>query len=160
MTYVFFILWALLVVAVSMLFLYYFTNRGTKYDFKQYDEFEMPYVTINIQDIPMNLLVDTACTVSMLNKPSFENRELLYQDTGKKMSLTAVTNQEIVSSTIIVKYNIGKKEVEDEFFVQDEKDFGDCQKKHGITIDGVIGAAFLDKYNCIVDFKKHKLIIP
>lgn len=159
MMYLFFTLWTLLVVAVSMLFLYYFTNRGMKYDFQHYDELEMPYVTVNIQDIPMNLLIDTGCTISMLNKPSFENHELLYQDTGKRLALTAVTSQEVVSNTIIIKYNIGKKEVEDEFFVRNEKDFAGYQKKHNITIDGLIGAAFLDKYNCVVDFRKHKLII-
>lgn len=159
MTYVFFILWALLVVAVSMLFLYYFTNRGMTLDLIDFDRIQMPYVTLSIQDNLMNFIIDTACGISVLNKQAIDDIELLYRVSGRKVGLSGITDKEVVSVPITVEFELNKKHVQEDFFIHDVEDFANFKAWHDVTIHGLLGNSFLDEHNCKIDFKKHKLTI-
>ena len=92
-TYILLILWALFIVAVlTILF-----QKISAFEFKDFEETEIPYITMDIQGNMFNMIVDTGCAVSMLNIPAINKCELLYQKTDKEVSLAALTDDSLES---------------------------------------------------------------
>ena len=138
-TYILLILWALFIVAVlTVLF-----QKISAFEFKDFEETEIPYITMDIQGNMFNMIVDTGCAVSMLNIPAINKCELLYQKTNKEVSLAALTDDSLESKAINVKFNIGKN----------------FNKWHNIEIHGLLGSSFFDKNNCKIDYGNHSLTI-
>lgn len=157
-TIVLILLWVLLMVAV-LIALYRRVYCSNVYEFKDYEKTEIPYVTVDIQGNPMNMVVDTGCAVSLLNIPSISNCELLYRKSNNQVTLSAVTSEGLNAGGILVDFVIGKKKVTEEFFLHDTEDFANFNRMHGIHLHGLLGCSFFEKNNCSVDFKKHRLIV-
>lgn len=154
-TYILLILWALFIVAVlTILF-----QKISAFEFKDFEDTEIPYITMDIQGNMFNMIVDTGCAVSMLNIPAINKCELLYQKTDKEVSLAALTDDSLESKAINVKFNIGKKEVSEDFYLQNHEDFANFNKWHNIEIHGLLGSSFFDKNNCKIDYGNHSLTI-
>ena len=131
-----------------------------KYKFRHFDAVEIPYVTMDIQGNTMNMIVDTGCAVSLLNIPSLKHCELLYKKVDKEVTLAAITEEKTRAKAISVDFNIGKKKVTEEFFLQNVDDFGNFEKMHNVTIHGLLGSSFFEANKCKIDFKTHSLIVP
>ena len=156
-TYILITLWVLFLIAVPVVMI--FGIKSTSYKFKHFEDIEIPYVTMDIQGNLFNMVVDSGCAVSLLNVPSIRGCELMYQKTDKEVALSALTSDRIESRAINVKFNIGKKEVSEDFYLQNHEDFGNFERMHGITIHGLLGSSFFHKNNCKIDFEKHELIV-
>lgn len=131
------------------------------YPFQNYGEVDIPYITLDIQGNLFNMIVDTGCGVSIINEPALNGcDELLYKESKKKVSLSAITSDSVESKGITVSFNIGKKTVTEDFFIHNTEDFGNFSKLYGIEIHGLLGSSFFDANNCKIDYKKHCLIIP
>lgn len=153
------LLWALFICAVLTYIAQQVINGGKSLDFKNFEAVEIPYVTIDIQGNLMNMVVDTGCAVSLLNIPSISNCELMYKKSGKSVNLSAITSDRVNSDGITIDFNVGKKKVTEDFYLQNTDDFGNFNTIHGITLHGLLGSSFFEKNNCKIDFKTHQLII-
>lgn len=153
------LLWALFIVAVLTYIAQQVINKGKSLDFKNFEAVEIPYVTIDIQGNLMNMVVDTGCAVSLLNIPSISNCELMYKKSGKSVNLCAITSDRVNSDGITIDFNVGKKKVTEDFYLQNTDDFGNFNTIHGTTLHGLLGSSFFEKNNCKIDFKTHQLII-
>lgn len=151
-------LWILFIIAVIAGL--YDLMKGHSFGFQNFRDIEIPYVTFDIQGNTVNMVVDTGCAVSMLNKRAIAGFELMYRDSGREVSLSAITEDRVNARGITIDFNIGKTQVSEDFFMQDVDDFGNFEKLHGVTLHGLLGSSFFDKNACKIDFKTHKLIVP
>lgn len=156
MTYVLLVLWALFVVAVLIIS---FGKSPVVYAFENYGKTDIPYVTIDIQGNLFNMIVDTGCGVSMLNKPSIKDAELLYKKSENKISLSALTPDSVEAGCIVIDFNIGKKKVSEEFYLTEHEDFASFRSLYNIEMHGLLGSSFFDSNNCRIDFENHVLIV-
>lgn len=153
--YIIILLWALLSLAVLAVSKKY--SNGVSHKFQNFGEVDIPYVTMNIQGNPMNMIVDTGCGVSMLNLPSLKGCELMCKLTNKAISLSALTSDKVEARAMNVEFNVGKKKISEDFFMQEHEDFGNFNRMYGINIHGLLGSSFFSKNNCNIDFKTHTL---
>jgi len=156
MTYVLLSLWALFIVAVLIIT---FGKSPTVFAFENFDKTDIPYVTIDIQGNLFNMIVDTGCGVSMLNKPSIKDAELLYKKSENKISLSALTPDSVEAGCIVIDFNIGKKKVSEEFYLTEHEDFASFRSLYNIEMHGLLGSSFFDSNNCRIDFENHVLIV-
>lgn len=131
--------------------------KTSTYKFKDFEVTEIPYITMDIQGNLFNMVVDTGCAVSLLNVPSLKGCELLYKDINKAIDLSAVTSDKIEARGINIKFDIGKKEISEDFYLQNHEDFANFNKMHGITIHGLLGSSFFHNNNCRINYKNHQL---
>lgn len=155
-TYSLLTLWGLFLIAICVIVLGY---ERVSYAFQGFDEAEIPYITIDIQGNQLNMIVDSACAVSMLNPKALTDCELLYKPTDKNVSLSAMTSDSIKARAITVEFNIGKKEVSEDFYLHATDDFANFGSWHNVVIHGLLGSSFFDKNKCSIDYESHSLIV-
>lgn len=154
-------LWALLASVALCQAFRMLCMKGTRYKFSNFPEVvDVPYITMDVQGNILNLVVDTGCGVSLIGSDVFNSMELMYKNTNSSVHLTAITPDNVQSSLIRVDFNIGKKEVYENFGLCEVSDFGNFEKMYGIKIHGILGSSFLDRYKCKIDYGKHQLVIP
>lgn len=159
-TYIILTLWALFIGIVLTIFVQRFLFGNISYDFQNFGAIDIPYVTLDIQGNPMNMIVDTGCGISMLAVPAIKNFELLYKKSNRRVALSAITSDKVEAGAITIDFNIGKHNVSEDFFLQDVEDFGNFKKMYGIEMHGLLGSSFFDANNCKIDFKTHTLEFP
>lgn len=155
-TFVLTLLWILFLISIVVSVI--LMHSSSSYDF-QIGEIDIPYVTMDVQGNQFNMIVDTGCGVSLLNKPAIQDCELMYQNCDRVVSLSAITDDKIESGAITVSFEVGKREVTEDFFLQDVEDFGNFQQMYGITIHGLLGSSFFEKNNCVIDYENHTFTI-
>lgn len=153
------IIWVLFMVAVPVFaFISSFICK-CHYEFKDFNQTEIPYITIDIQGHPMNMIVDSGCSVCMLTAEAVIDNQLEYTMSGKTVNLSAITTDKITSEAITLQFEVGGKDITEDFYIQEIEDFGNFKSMHGITLQGLLGSSFFDKVNGKIDYKNHKLII-
>ena len=151
------LLWILFLISivVSIVLL----HSSTTYEFQDFGNIDIPYITIDIQGNPMNMVVDTGCGVSLLNLQAIKDCELLYRECPRTVSLSAITDDTVHSSGITIDFTVGKKEVSEDFFLRNDEDFGGFMRMYGVQLHGLLGSSFFEKNNCEIDFKNHTLTV-
>lgn len=156
------ILWAIFLV---MLILVVYLNKKekdkNKFSFQNFGVVDVPYVTIDIQGKQFNMIVDTACGVSLIRDRYLVESCVHYEMAQRHAQLTALTDESVDTESVYIGFILNNEYVKETFFVyHEETGFSDFEEKYGITIHGLLGVEFLDKHNCKVDFKTHKLVFP
>lgn len=119
---------------------------------------DIPYVTVRSGDTTLNMIVDTGCGVSIIDKgvagiiPS--------EPTSDKVSLTALTPDSVESEIVVVPITINKKQVRQKFALYESEDIANFRALYGVTIQGILGSDFMEATGCHIDYSKHALIIP
>lgn len=152
-------LWAVFIIVVLITILWKGLG-GNTFEFQNFHTTDIPYVTIDIQGNPLNMIVDTGCGMSILCTQAIADCELLYRNSDRKISLSAITSDKVNSDVITLDFKCGKKDITEDFCINDTPDFGNFYAMYGIRIHGLLGSPFFDKNNCKVDYKHHSLIIP
>lgn len=150
-------IWAVFLLSIVSLMLWRACSRNPQYIFQQYGPVDIPYVTINIQGNELNLIVDSGCGTSILNKPAIDKFGIDYKNLNKGYSITALTEEKMDINCILVEYELHGKTVTDEFSVYNTPDFGNFMRMYGIEIHGLLGTNFFDAHSCTLDFKEHCL---
>lgn len=157
--YVLLSLWALFIIVCLVEIAKKIVWKRRVFEFQNYNDVDIPFVTLNIQGNLMNMIVDTGCGVSILNEAAIKNCELLYRNSDRKVSLSAMTDESVEMGAKKISFNIGKKEVTEDFFIHNVSDFGNFNSMYGIECHGLLGSSFFNNYNCKIDFKKHTLTV-
>ena len=154
------LIWVSFVILILLTILWKTYVKGTQYGFQKYGPIDIPYVILNIQGHSLNMIVDSGCGTSILNKPAIDKFNLTYEKLNKGYSLSALTEESVNAGCILVEYKLNEENVVDEFSVYDTPDFGNFIQMYGIEIHGLLGTSFFDAHKCTIDFKEHCLIIP
>lgn len=148
-------LWLLLIFTIGCFVAKEFSCGSSTYLFQNYGKTDVPYITIDIQGIPVNMLVDTGCGVSILSKDIID--QLSYERSKRKINLEALTSESIPTDTVSIAFNVGKKEVCEDFVVYDKPDIANFQANYGIVLHGLLGNEFLEKTGCKINYKNHSI---
>lgn len=147
-----FILFLLSSIAKKML------NRSYIVPFQDYDKTDIPYITLEIQGMSCNFLVDTGCGVSIILKSVLSQIE--YAESARKVQLEALTSDSLHAGMVTIPISVNGKQIEEDFVIYDKEDIANFQAHYNITIHGILGNEFLDKTGCQIDYKNHIVIIP
>lgn len=119
-----------------------------------YEKNNMHFIDITLNDINGKLLIDTGASKSLLDISKAEKYKFNYILISKDKYVGIGGLQDIY-----VVYNV---EITQSFIEFLGTDLSEIQKyfiKDGISIIGILGVDYLEKHNCIIDFKKNKLYI-
>lgn len=153
-----FVLWLALIIAVVYIAGKKFFVKETTYSFKDYNKTDIPYITMDVQGVSLNMLVDTCCAVSIINKNALD--KVKYEVSERKVSLVALTPASVPTDIVNVPVAINGKSFVADFAVYDDDDLCSFKKKYGVTLHGILGKEFLEALQCRIDFKKHTITIP
>lgn len=127
--------------------------------FQNFHKTDIPYITINVQDKPLNMIVDTGCGLSLIHKKVVDT--LKVEKSPRKISISALTDDSLSPEVVVIPITIDDTEVKEDFGIYNgPEDMANFQSLYGITIHGILGTEFFEKTNCRIDYKKHCLIIP
>lgn len=158
MDYLIIILWLALVACVIYGF-YVFLNKRKGYvlEFQNYGKVDIPYVTINMQGMPFNMIVDSGCGISIISSSVLSQLE--FEESLRKLSLSAITDDSIKSGVVRIPIEINGRTIQEDFGIYPECDIANFGVLYGITMHGILGNEFLDKTRCKIDFSKHTVTL-
>lgn len=149
------LIWLLLILGILVMVVEKLRAPKTVLQFQNFGIVDVPYVTINIQGVPLNMLVDTGCGISVIQKNMLE--QLSWEESKRKVDLEALTPEKMPTTTISIPFTVNGREITDSFVVHEYEDLGNFQRNYGIALHGILGTEFLGKVNCKIDFRKHTI---
>ena len=157
-TNIIFILWFVFIIMLLSAIARKLVNKSCILPFQNYDDTDIPYITLEIQGFQLNFLVDTGCGVSIILNSVLQNIE--YTESSRKVQLEALTSDSLHAGMVTIPININGKHIEEDFVLYDKQDIANFNVHYGITIHGILGNEFLDKTGCQIDYKNHIVVIP
>lgn len=150
----------ILVILFTVFVVYVVDKRSTHelvFPFQEPERSENPFITINIQGIPLNMIIDSgaACSIILIEAAN----KLNYDASARKIELTALTTESIQTSVINIPFTIGGRLIKEDFMVYEEFSIGNFSRM-GIPIHGILSHAFLNKVKGKIDYQRRALIIP
>lgn len=119
----------------------------------------LPVITMTNNKMKLNLLVDTGCDFSRIDKSIVESLECKSLDDKRNViTMSGEEMEGLGSCSIQLKYK--KAIFEDDFEILDlEQAFSFVKKSTGVQLHGIIGSNFLSKYGYVLNFKDLEILI-
>lgn len=149
-----------ILVVVLAVFAWSFSKRldkCSKYDFQSWEKADLPYITIDVQGHPLNMVTDSAAAISIIRREVLSNLE--YEQSTRKINLAALTDESLHSEVVTIPIHVNGKEIKTDFVVYDGDDIADFRRQ-GITMDGILGVEFFKVAKGIVDFNTQTVKFP
>jgi predicted aspartyl protease len=122
--------------------------------FHNFDVVDVPYISVDINGKSYNFIVDTGSGVSIIDS-SLLNKGFKYSRVNKEVNVSGIEGNNHTMSAVNIDFSINNKKVNEDFYVHDcEEMFGNFETLYNITISGLLGSSFLNKYKGIIDFDK------
>jgi len=150
-------LWVVFILAFGTYIIKRYFNGASSYVFQEYEKSDLPYITIDVQGKQLNMITDSAASVSVIKRSSLEN--LSYEPSTRKVNMAALTSDGLDSEVVTIAFTINGKEIKSDFVVYDSPDIAGFSR-HGINMDGILGVEFFKKTKGRVDFEKQCVIFP
>lgn len=151
------VLWCVFLIVVGVVLFYYSRHKGSRYSFQNYNTVDIPYISLDIQGVLLNMIVDSGGAVSIITENALH--QLSYEESKRQVNLNAITGENVPSKMVTIPVNISGKEVKEDFVVHPVSDFGGFEVMYGITIHGLLGNEFFEKTGCKIDYKKHTVTL-
>jgi hypothetical protein len=114
----------------------------------------LPILTFEQDDNKYNFLLDTGSTRSIINLPLKE--QIKHEPLNIKTTITGAGEGELEATISKVTLYLKGKRYSDEFqFADMTNAFDTIKKGSGVTLHGILGNTFLDKYNYIIDYSTY-----
>lgn len=155
---VFVVIICLFLTIVSIYFMYdVFENREYKQNVMSFKEaldlIELPVVTFYQGDKKLNFILDTGCTMNIIEEKVV--KQLQSTESDVKTVMTGIGCVEQKLDTVKLKIQYKDNDFNDLFQVRDMKDtFTMIKQNYGVTLHGLIGSGFMQKYKYVLDFKE------
>lgn len=116
------------------------------------DLVELPIVTFTNSGKKLNFLLDTGASYSVMNESVLKDIE--YQFNGEKGSVFGIDGNKAEDSPYITaSVCYGSRSYDEEFQVVDlSQAFGNIKEDFGVTLHGMLGSAFFQKYRYVLNF--------
>lgn len=137
----------------------YRDNIGTYIEipFKEsIDLTKLPIVSFKSGSQTLHLLIDTGCTTSIFDETYVSNLPSEYFNTVS-VPITSATGQATASRTIALKLYYKDREYFAEFLVCPMKAQFDAAFEGKVTVHGILGTDFFQKYGYDIDFEELKI---
>lgn len=131
-------------------------SKKNALDFKSgFDLTEIPVVTFFQDGKKINFVLDTGASSSVLNASAADSLKLKYTIAKEISTLFGIEGNKQVHPTIIVPMTYKNLKFEVPFLAKDmDKCFAHVKKENGVTIHGMLGSDFFNKYKYVIDFNE------
>lgn len=117
------------------------------------DLVNLPVVTFENNGNKYNFIVDTGANDSIINESC---EDIVVTPNDAKNTVQGIIGDNKKCHTVIIEFSYKNAKFETIFNVVDLKElFNTIKRDYGVTIHGILGTNFLDKYNYIIDFKDY-----
>lgn len=157
-----FVIFSVIVLAFFTSIVYMVSDTGRyrntlKMSFKEaLDLTNIPIITFTNNERKLNFILDTGADYSYINKSALNG--LSFKSGDDSLSVHGVTemhtSQETCKScTMQIKYH--KETYDCSFYIMNLDDsFRFIKEANGVTVHGVLGSKFFEKYKYVLDFEK------
>lgn len=127
-------------------------KRKNEISFKEaIDLVGLPIVTFHINDRKLHFVLDTGANKSVLNAKIADKLGAAKRGDSKMVGLDGTT-KDCCYTTLDLTYK--DSTYQENFQVVDmTATFREIKKMHGVTLHGVLGSSFMEKYKYVLDFK-------
>lgn len=116
---------------------------------------ELPVVTFTVKDKKLNFILDTGCTISIINKKLVSTLDVKHLSATS--SVFGMEGNLIECGTCLINLEYKGNQYCDQFQILDLDDsFNKIKQESGVNIHGIIGTRFFQKYESIIDFSEFK----
>jgi len=149
---------AIIIVLVEILLVgavYAYENRkSSRISFKEtLDLTNLPIITFYNNNTKLHFLLDTGSNRSILNQS--ELQFCTYRTTNTANELSGLDGVKRVVENVEIGLQYGDKVFTEEFQTPDMSEvFGSIKAETGVTIHGILGNTFFNRYKYIIDFDK------
>lgn len=143
----------LVIILAYLAYVEYFKPRDFMSFRESLDLVDLPIVTFKQDDKKLNFILDTGASKSIINKDA--EKTIVSEDTGKNSKIIGIEGSINHTSLKNIRFTYKDKDFIEEFQVMDLSRTVNAYKiKKGVTIHGLIGNGFMQKYKYVLDFKK------
>lgn len=133
----------------------YCTSKKDKYDYLSFRESldltGLPIITFHQDKVKLNFMLDTGSNKNIIDKSIVSKIENI--PIKGKTSIMGFNGQKEVATNTKIEMSHKNKILESNFQVLDMSvPFGEIKKEFGVTIHGILGNTFMQKYKYILDF--------
>lgn len=147
-----------LLVVMGVYYVYtLYTKSKDVMSFKQSMELcDMPIVTFYIGDRKLNFVLDTGCVQSMLDTDVIDKYKLNVSYIGKNFEVWGANGKCSTDKMGVLGLYYNNKKFEETFVCSStiKHTFSWLKQNKGVTVHGLLGSNFFNKYKYILDFKK------
>lgn len=112
---------------------------------------DLPVITFFQNGVKLNFLFDTGANISVINKSMLNS--LSYKETDRISKISGIGGGLSDISIVDIEFTYKDNTFTDGFQVVDMSNtFSAIKKSTGVTIHGMIGNAFMQKYKYVLDF--------
>lgn len=147
------VLIALLCVIINGIERYYKVHTTSVMSFKEsMDLTELPIVTFYNNGNKLNFLLDTGANTSVINHSALSS--VSYEKEKGTGTLFGMEGNKIEVCYVTIPLEYKERIYEDRFQVVDmSQSFNQIKLESGVTLHGVLGSLFFQKYQYVLDFK-------
>ena len=129
-------------------------KRINKISFKEaLDLADLPVITLRQGNNKINLLLDTGSTESIIIPSVIEHLE--YEDTGKSGTIFGMEGNAIDTKYVKIDLMYNFINYTENFQIVDMSNaFNSIKQSTGVTIHGILGNSFFEKYGYVIDFQE------
>ena len=129
-------------------------KRMNKISFKEaLDLANLPVITLRQGDKKVNLLLDTGSTESIIIPSILDNLE--HEDIGKTGTIFGMEGNSIDTRYVKMDLMYNYITYSENFQVVDMSNaFNSIKQSTGVTIHGILGNSFFEKYGYVIDFQE------
>ena len=131
-----------------------YNKKKVKMSFKESMNLtELPVITFYNESTKLNFLLDTGSNECVINSKIIDS--LNYTKLDKKGSVFGMEGNSIDIDYISIDFTYNNKSYSSSFQVVDMQDaFDRVKQESGVTIHGILGNLFFEKYKYVLDFKE------
>ena len=131
-----------------------YNKKKVKMSFKESMNLtELPVITFYNKSTKLNFLLDTGSNECVINSKIIDS--LNYTKLDKKGSVFGIEGNSIDIDYISIDFTYNNKSYSSSFQVVNMQDaFDRVKQESGVTIHGILGNLFFEKYKYVLDFKE------
>jgi len=149
----------LLLIAIVLSSIYYYIRsilikERTSISFKEsLDLAELPIITFTQNNVKINFLLDSGATISVIDEFTLRNLKSTLSNTLSRTTGIGGSIANIPNVDMEIYYK--KLKFVDTFQVINmDKIFKEIKSSTGVTVHGILGTSFMQKYKYVLDFDK------
>lgn len=129
-------------------------KRVNKISFKEaLDLADLPVITLRQGAKKVNLLLDTGSTESIIIPSALANLE--YEDTGKSGTVFGMEGNAVDTKYVNLDLMYNYITYNENFQIVDMSNaFNSIKQSTGVTIHGILGNSFFERYGYVIDFQE------
>lgn len=122
--------------------------------FKQgFDLTELPVVTLYCGDRKLNFLLDTGSNNCIIDSNAL--KDIQYENIDDESELFGIDGNIVRTKMCRIKLTYKNTDYEFDYIINDMSQcFGNIKKDTGVTLHGLIGSSFFNKFKYVLDFEE------